>query len=121
MGVDTLKTLPDRTKAFLAKYRATSLSSELTPAIPSGMIKAANYPNPFRNSTTFTYRVPVPGQVRLTIYDVLGRELAVLVDKQQGAGSYSARLDASAWPNGVYLYRLLAGHQVATGRLVRWK
>ena len=65
--------------------------------------------------------MPAPEHVRLTVYDVLGRELAVLVDERQSAGSHSAKLDASSWPSGVYLYRLEAGNQVATGRLVRQK
>ena len=78
-----------------------------------------NYPNPFRQMATIAYRLPAPGHVRLTVYDVLGRELAVLVDERQSAGSHSAKLDASSWPSGVYLYRLEAGNQVATGRLVR--
>ena len=106
---------------FIAKYSAMSLSSEPWVEVPSENIEASNYPNPFRSATTITYRLPAPGKVRLTVYDMLGRELAVFVDERKGAGSHSARLDASAWPSGVYLYRLEAANQVATGRLVRRK
>ncbi len=120
LGADTLYARGEG-NLFIAKYGATSLSSEASVEIPSGEIKVSNYPNPFRHRATIAYRVPAPGHVRLTVYDVLGRELAVLVDERQSAGSHSAKLDASSWPSGVYLYRLEVGNQVATGRLVRHK
>ena len=120
LGADTLYARGEG-NLFIAKYGATSLSSEPSDEVPSGEIKVSNYPNPFRQRATIEYRVPVPGHVRLTVYDVLGRELAVLVDERQSAGSHSAKLDAPSWPSGVYLYRLEAGNRVATGRLVRRK
>ena len=120
LGADTLYA-QGRGNLFVAKYGATSLSSEPSDEFPSGEIEVSNYPNPFRHRATIAYRVPAPEHVRLTVYDVLGRELAVLVDERQSAGSHSAKLDASSWPSGVYLYRLEAGNQVATGRLVRRK
>ena len=120
LGADTLYAR-GKGNLFIAKYGATPLSSEPTAEVPSGVIEVTNFPNPFRQRATIEYRVPAPGHVRLTVYDVLGRELAVLVDEQQSAGSHSAKLDASSWPSGVYLYRLEAGNQVATGRLVRDK
>ncbi len=120
LGADTLYARGEG-NLFIVKYGATSLSSEASVEIPSGEIKVSNYPNPFRHRATIAYRVPAPGHVRLTVYDVLGRELAVLVDERQSAGSHSAKLDASSWPSGVYLYRLEVGNQVATGRLVRHK
>ncbi len=106
---------------FIAKYGATPLSSEPSVEVPSGEIEVSNYPNPFRQRATIAYRVPAPGHVRLTVYDVLGRELVVLVDERQVAGPHSEKLDASSWPSGVYLYRLETGNQVATGRLVHHK
>ncbi|MXZ03970.1 MAG: T9SS type A sorting domain-containing protein [Rhodothermaceae bacterium] len=120
LGADTLYAR-GKGNLFIAKYGATSLSSEPPDGVPSGEIEVSNYPNPFRQRATIEYRVPAPGHVRLTVYDVLGRELAVLVDERQSAGSHSAKLDAPSWPSGVYLYRLEAGNQVATGRLVRHK
>ena len=120
LGADTLYAR-GKGNLFIAKYGATPLSSEPSDEFPSGEIKVSNYPNPFRQGATIKYRVSAPGHVRLTVYDVLGRELAVLVDERQSAGSHSAKLDAPSWPSGVYLYRLEAGNQVATGRLVRHK
>ena len=120
LGADTLYARGEG-NLFIAKYGATPLSSEPSDEVPSGEIEVSNYPNPFRQRATIEYRVPAPGHVRLTVYDVLGRELAVLVDERQSVGSHSAKLDASSWPGGVYLYRLEAGNRVATGRLVRHK
>lgn len=120
LGADTLHGR-GKHNVFIAKYRTTSLSYEVPQKILSRQIHASNYPNPFRGVTTITYNIPTPVRVRLSIYDVLGRQLAVLVDKWQGAGAHSARLDASVWPSGVYLYCLEADNQVATGRLVRRK
>ncbi len=120
LGADTLYARGEG-NLFIAKYGAMSLSAEPSVEFPSGVVKTLNYPNPFRDVTTITYSVPAPGRVRLTVYDVLGRKLAVLVDERQVAGPHSAKLDASSWPSGVYLYRLEAGNHVATGRLVRHK
>ena len=120
LGADTLYARGGD-NLFIAKYGATPVSSEPSAEVPSGVIKVTHFPNPIRQRATIEYRVPVPGHVRLTVYDVLGRELAVLVDERQSAGSHSAKLDASSWPSGVYLYRLEVGNQVATGRLVRHK
>ena len=121
LGADTLYAR-GKGNLFIAKYGATSVSSE--PSVvksPPGRSRYRIILIRFRQGVTIEYRVPAPGHVRLTVYDVLGRELAVLVDERQSAGSHSAKLDASSWPSGVYLYRLEAGNQVATGRLVRRK
>ena len=121
LGTDTLHARGEN-NMFVAKYSATPLSAEPFVEFPSGVVKMTlNYPNPFRDATTITYSVPAPGRVRLTVYDVLGREMVVLLDERQSAGPHSAKLDASSWPSGVYLYRLEAGNHVATGRLVRHK
>ena len=120
LGADTLYARGEG-NLFIAKYGATSLSSEPSVEAPSGEIEVSNYPNPFRQRATIEYHVPASGHVRLTVYDVLGRELVVLVDERQSAGSHSAKLDASGWPSGVYLYRIKAGNRVSTGRMVRHK
>ncbi|MFZ4621011.1 MAG: T9SS type A sorting domain-containing protein [Bacteroidota bacterium] len=65
-----------------------------------------NYPNPFNPSTTIEYSVAVPGNVRLTVYNELGKECAVLFDRTMEAGSYRYMFDASALPSGVYYYRI---------------
>jgi hypothetical protein len=76
------------------------------PALPASFTLAQNYPNPFNPSTTITYRIPRGGHVRLSVYDLLGREVARLVDGMQSAGSHPSVFNASNLASGVYVYRL---------------
>lgn len=86
--------------------------------LPAGTSLAHNYPNPFNPSTTIEYRLAGPGRVRLTVHDIVGREVAVLVDEVREAGEGRAVLDGSRLSSGVYTYRLLAGSQILTGRML---
>lgn len=76
-----------------------------------------NYPNPFNPSTVVGYRLSVAGNARLTVYDLLGREVAVLVNGSMPAGAHSVTFDASTLASGVYVYKLEAGGQVMTRRM----
>jgi hypothetical protein len=69
-----------------------------------------NYPNPFNPTTVITYTLPTPSTVTLTLFDVLGRTVATLVDAKQSAGVYHHNLNTSAYnlSSGVYFYRLQA-------------
>jgi 1,4-alpha-glucan branching enzyme len=86
--------------------------------LPAAYALDQNYPNPFNPSTVIGYRVPESGRVRLTVYDLLGREVAVLVDGVQTAGSHSVRWNAAGLPTGVYLYQLRAGSFTETRKLM---
>ena len=77
-----------------------------------------NYPNPFNPSTTIKFELPKASNVNLTVYDVLGREVSVLVDGTKGAGTYETKFDGSGLASGVYFYRLQAGSFVSTKRLL---
>ncbi len=68
----------------------------------------ANYPNPFNPTTTIQYALPAEGQVRLAVYDMLGREVARLVDSNQKAGTHRVSFDAQDLSSGVYIYRIEA-------------
>jgi hypothetical protein len=73
-----------------------------------------NHPNPFASSTSIGFSLAEAGLVRLTVYDVLGREVAVLADDVYPAGGHHVTLDAAGLPSGIYVYRLEAlGQQVA--------
>src|SRR5690606_36928455 len=74
-------------------------------------------PNPFARQTAISYEVAAASDVRLAVYDVLGREVAVLVDARQEAGAHRATFDASGLAAGTYVYRLVVGNDVQTGRL----
>jgi pectate lyase len=83
-----------------------------------------NYPNPFNPMTTIQYDIPDGGTQRvvsLRVYDLLGREVAVLVNGQKTAGPYQVTWDASAFPSGVYFYRLQAGDCVQSKKLILLK
>ena len=77
-----------------------------------------NFPNPFSTTTTIRYSLPQTMQVRLTVYDILGREVGVLVDAYQEAGIYTAEFNAGALPPGVYLARLEADFLGFTKRML---
>ncbi|MEM1042881.1 MAG: malectin domain-containing carbohydrate-binding protein [Bacteroidota bacterium] len=98
---------------------AAAPQSEAGPeAAASAAVPVLAYPNPARGVATFGYALDEAAPVRLTVYDALGRRVGVLVDAWQEAGSHTARLDGSALPSGVYLWRLEAGTRTESGRLV---
>ncbi len=84
-----------------------------------------NYPNPFNPTTTILYDVPVKSKVTLKIYDILGREVATLVNEVKKAGSYKAVFSANmlgkTLASGVYFYRIVAGKYVATKKMLLLK
>jgi hypothetical protein len=82
-----------------------------------GFALAQNFPNPFNPSTVVGYRLSVAGQATLKVYDLLGREVAVLVNGSMPAGAHSVNFDASNLASGVYVYKLEAGGQVLTRRM----
>ncbi len=86
---------------------------------PEAFGLAASYPNPFSARTEIPYRLAERGLVRLTVYDALGRRVAVLVDEVQGAGAHRATLDARGLPSGVYVVRLVAEGRAQTQRITR--
>jgi hypothetical protein len=80
-----------------------------------------NYPNPFNPSTTVEFALPHSGFVTLKIFNILGEEVAPLVDEAKDPGTYRTSWDASGMASGVYLYRLQAGHFVETKKLLLLK
>lgn len=92
--------------------------SELITEIPKSFTLSQNYPNPFNPVTNIKFDLPKPGFVRMIVYDLLGREITQLVNQQMHAGSYSADWDASAYPSGVYFYKIETGDFVKTRKMV---
>jgi len=88
---------------------------------PLGFSLFPNYPNPFNPVTTIQYDIPSRENVSLVIYNVLGRQVAILVDEQKPAGSYHVEFDAHSLPSGVYFYRLQAGSFAETKKLILLK
>lgn len=80
-----------------------------------------NYPNPFNPSTMINYSIKDEGFVKLIIYDVLGREIAVLVNEKKETGSYSVEFNAFQLPSGVYIYTLQVNGYTASKKLLLLK
>lgn len=85
---------------------------------PQPFALQAPYPNPFRGSTTLTFSLPAPADVRLEVFDALGRQVATVVDERRGAGTHEVAVRAGSLPPGLYIARLSADGQRATRRLV---
>ena len=79
---------------------------EVNVEAPSQLKLAQNYPNPFNPETTINFQIPFASHVTLKVYDVLGREVATLVDEFKQAGTYVKTLHATSLPSGVYFYKL---------------
>jgi len=77
-----------------------------------------NYPNPFNPSTQITYSVPKATDVTLNIYDVLGQEIALLVNERKQPGDYNVAWNAEGVPSGVYFYKIVAGEFIETKKMV---
>jgi len=94
----------------------TSLTREKT--LPSEYILAQNYPNPFNPVTTIAYQLPQAGRVSIIVYDLLGSEVATLVNNVQSAGIHTVKWNAINVASGIYFYRLKAGSFTQTRKLV---
>jgi hypothetical protein len=93
-------------------------SSELVGSeIPEGLQLSQNYPNPFNPTTKIDFALPEASQVSLTVYNMIGQQVATLEDGFLSAGQHSVSFDASHLSSGIYLYRLQAGDQVMTRTL----
>ena len=86
--------------------------------LPEVAILSQNFPNPFNPSTTINYQLPVSSQVTLTITDMLGREVDVLVNDVQSAGNHQIEWNASNYSSGTYFYRLQAGNFVSVKQMI---
>jgi len=87
-------------------------------SLPAGYDLVQNYPNPFNPATEIRYTLPAAGPVRLSVFNLLGQEVARLVDGHQDAGELSVSFDASGLPSGVYAYRLSSGTYQRTLRMI---
>jgi hypothetical protein len=95
---------------------AVGVAAEKT--TPTEYALSQNFPNPFNPATVIRYQVPVTSSVRLSVYDLIGREVAVLINETKAPGEYTAKFDAKGLSSGVYLYRLEAGNFAQTRRML---
>jgi uncharacterized protein (DUF362 family) len=95
-----------------------SVNSVDSPGVPAEVVLEQNFPNPFNPHSEIRYQISEFRMVRLVVYDLLGREVALLVNEIKPAGTYDVRFDASGLASGMYLYRLTAGPFVETRKMI---
>jgi predicted CXXCH cytochrome family protein len=98
-----------------------SISARLISTVPGVFALGPCYPNPFNPTTTVPFVLSTAGHARLAVYNVLGQEVAVLVNEHLVRGSYAVAFDARGLAGGIYLARLTAGERVQTGKLLLLK
>ena len=86
--------------------------------LPYKYALAQNYPNPFNPVTTFSYNVPTTSQVKIIVFDVLGREIATLVNEEKMPGTYQASFDGTNLTSGIYFYQMQAGPFIQTKKMM---
>ena len=89
--------------------------------LPNTFLLSQNYPNPFNPSTTINFSIPNLLFITLKVYDMLGREVVILVNGEKPTGNYEVKFDGSNLPSGVYFYRLSAGEFSETKKLMLLK
>lgn len=103
--------------AFHYREIATAVAGDES-TTPERFVLSQNYPNPFNPGTTIRFDLPRASHVTVTVYDVLGREVATLVNEGKEPGTYAVQWDASGVSSGMYFYRIKAGDIVQTKRMM---
>jgi hypothetical protein len=93
----------------LTGYCGTLVGISENPAIPKRFALSQNYPNPFNPSTTIKYQLPKESLVKITVFDVLGKQVGVLVNEKKNAGFYEVDFNSEGLASGLYLYKIEAG------------
>lgn len=99
----------------------TAVKSPFKSVLPVDYELLQNYPNPFNPATTIRYQIPKFSHVKLTVYDVLGHRVAMLVNEEKSPGEYSVSFNASSLASGIYFYRIKAGGFIQTKKLILLK
>jgi hypothetical protein len=103
------------------RVKSPTVDVDNAPEVPAAFALEQNYPNPFNPSTTIRYALPRATRVSLEVFNVLGQQIADLVNEDQVAGFYSLQFNGLHLASGIYFYRLTAGGFVATKQLLLLK
>jgi hypothetical protein len=90
-------------------------------AIPSSFSLEQNFPNPFNPTTIIRFDLPAEGFVKGVVYDILGREVATLLNDEMSAGSHQVTFNAAGIPSGVYFFRLESGKYSSSIKMILMK
>lgn len=90
-------------------------------ALPKKFRLAQNYPNPFNPTTTINYELPKSSKVTIRLFDMLGKEVMTIVNKEQAAGYYSLNIESTRLASGIYFYHMIAGDFVQTKKMMLLK
>lgn len=93
-------------------------NNEVSGELPEQSSLKQNYPNPFNPSTTIQFDLPDASKITLIVYNMLGQQVAILVDEFRSAGTYNESFDASGLSSGVYVYQLVTGNQVLSRQMI---
>jgi photosystem II stability/assembly factor-like uncharacterized protein len=101
-------------------YRMASVTSagNNNQSVPNDYLLEQNYPNPFNPSTVISFSIPQKGHTTLRVFDVTGKEVAVLINEYRNAGSFAVTFNASALSSGVYFYQLKSGDYSETKKMM---
>jgi hypothetical protein len=116
LGADEQEMLSN-ISAAVQKYEELFVSVDEIGSTPKDLQLGYNYPNPVKNSTTFTYQLPSDGFVSLKVYDATGNEVASLVNSEQAAGTYSIPFRAENLASGMYCYTLRFNNEVRSNKM----
>lgn len=123
---------PDGQTAYIVAFGGASYSLiqkavkgstdvEKLDGTPASYELAQNYPNPFNPATTINFSIPEAAMVSLKVYDILGKEVATLINEEKTSGIYSVSFDASNLPTGTYIYKITAGNFISTRKMLLLK
>ena len=102
----------------IVEKKTIGIKPDISPELISGFNLNQNYPNPFNPITLIEYELPLKSHVLLTVYNLIGHEIARLIDRELEAGAHHATWDASRFASGLYFYRLQSGNFVQTRKMM---
>ncbi len=106
-------------KIVLVNSSVTKVDKPVTN--PSEFLLSQNYPNPFNPSTTIDYQIPKASNVTIKVYDLLGKEVATLVNEEKAAGTYTVNFNADNLSSGLYIYQIKSGNFIQTKKMTLLK
>ncbi len=119
--IDNTSSWTDTSMNHAVTVNATGITDKQVSGLPETYSLSMNYPNPFNPSTKFAYSLKESGNVKLTVYDSNGKEVAVMHEGFRPAGNYEVQFDATGLHSGIYYYKIEANNFVKVNKMVLMK